>query len=161
MSKPENRSAASGKTLSPLGMRIEQLLDGREKIWLSKRAGLSGSTLHDLMVRTSPGADKVLKVAQALGTTVEYLMTGEGAPPAPLPGVAEPVTEFRQPSDAAIRSFTGRHEAANRQLEEATQAVRVIPDEVLRMTLVRIIARYGVEIEDIADILTSKARKAT
>ena len=121
---------------------------------------MSSSTLADIITKNTPGADRAVKIAQALGTTVEYLMTGEGAPPTPLPGVAEPVTEFRQPSDAAIRSFADKHKRAAQLFEEATQAVRVIPDEVLRMTLVRIIARYGVEIEDIADILTSKARKA-
>lgn len=138
-------------------MRIEQLLDGREKIWLSKRAGLSGSTLHDLMVRTSPGADKVLKVAQALGTTVEYLMTGEGAPPASLPGVAEPVTEFRQPSDAAIRSVSDRYKEALVELEAATQAAGVLPDDGLKQVLISLLFRYQVPFEDVVTILTTKA----
>lgn len=142
-------------------MRIEELLDGREKIWLSKRAGLSGSTLHDLMVRTSPGADKVLKVAQALGTTVEYLMTGKGEPPKALPGVAEPTTEFRQPADAAIRSVSDRYREALLAYEEATQAAAVVPDEALKEVLISLLFRHQIPLEDIVLILAAKARKAT
>ena len=152
---------ASEKDALAFGARIRDALAERPVTWLAKQSGVSRSTINAAIGGTFLSIDKAYRIAQALGTTVEYLMTGEGAPPAPLPGVAEPVMEFRQPSDAAIRSFAEKHKRAAQLFEEATQAVRVIPDEVLRMTLVRIIARYGVEIEDIADILTSKARKDT
>ena len=84
-------------------------------------------------------------------------MTGEGAPPAPLPGVAEPVTEFRQPSDAAIRSVSDRYKEALVELEAATQAAGVLPDDGLKQVLISLLFRYQVPFEDVVTILTTKA----
>lgn len=122
---------------------------------------MSSSTLADIITKNTPGADRAVKIAQALGTTVEYLMTGEGAQPTPLPGVAEPVSEFRQPSDAAIRSVSDRYRQALVAFEEATQAAAVLPDEALKQVLISLLFRHRVPVEDIVLILAAKAHNVT
>jgi transcriptional regulator with XRE-family HTH domain len=76
-SNPVFRKAASGKTRSPLGLRIDALLHGRSQAWLAREADISTGTLSEIMKGQMPGADKAIKLAQALDVTVEYLFSGE------------------------------------------------------------------------------------
>lgn len=152
---------ASEKSLTPWGERIMAWLDGRSRTGLAKEADLSERTLGDIIHKTTPAADKAVKIAQAMGTTVEYLMTGQGKTPSTVPSVAEPTTEFGQPSDAAIRSISDRYRQALLAYEEATQAAAVIPDEALKEVLISLLFRHNIPIEDIVLILAAKARKAT
>ncbi len=48
---------------------------------------------------------------------------------------------------------------AHQQLEEATQAVGVIPNDALRQVLLTLIFRHRVPVEEIALLLTAKARR--
>lgn len=51
---------------------------GRKRPWLSAMTGIPISTLNNWFTRARmPGADQMVKIAHALGTTVEYLITGE------------------------------------------------------------------------------------
>ena len=74
---PVSRKSASGKTRSALGLRIEALLGGQSQAWLARQAGISTGTLSEIMKGQMPGADKAIKLAQALDVTVEYLFSGE------------------------------------------------------------------------------------
>lgn len=75
--KPVFRKSASGKTRSALGLRVEALLGGRSQAWLAREAGISTGTLSEIMNGQMPGADKAIKLAQALEVTVEFLFSGE------------------------------------------------------------------------------------
>lgn len=136
--------------LTPWGDRILKLLDGRPQANLAKEAGLDPRTLGDIIRRTTPSADKALRIARALGTTVEWLMEGD-PPPAEEP-------ELREPSAAAYQALGDRLREAHLLLEEATQAVGVIPDEALRQVLLTLIFRHRVPVEEVALILAAKAR---
>lgn len=63
---------------SPWGQRILDGLAGRTVTWLSEETGIGDTTLGSIISSAMPKADNALKIAQALGVTVEYLMTGEG-----------------------------------------------------------------------------------
>lgn len=78
-SNPVFRKVTSGKTRSPLGLRIEELLHGRSQAWLAREAEISTGTLSEIMKGQMPGADKAIKLAQALEVTVEFLFSGENS----------------------------------------------------------------------------------
>ena len=66
---------------------------------VAKECGFSGVSLSDWKSgKSSPNAEKLLKMARYFGTTVEYLMTGENPVPAPvLPSDEEDLlTSFRK-----------------------------------------------------------------
>jgi transcriptional regulator with XRE-family HTH domain len=68
---------------------------------LAALTGISKSTLDNyLNVRENmPSADIAVKIAHALGVTVEYLVTGEETPPAGLsqdPEIKELIRDFKQ-----------------------------------------------------------------
>ncbi|MFN3371029.1 MAG: helix-turn-helix transcriptional regulator [Sphingomonadaceae bacterium] len=67
------------KPMTPWGARILELLDGRPISWLAREADVKRSTLNAAISGTLPSVDKALRIARALGTTVEWLMTGEEA----------------------------------------------------------------------------------
>lgn len=54
-------------------------LDGKPQSWLAREAGLDTSTLSDILSKAMPKADSAMRIAAALGTTVEWLLTGETA----------------------------------------------------------------------------------
>ncbi len=158
---------ASEKDGVAIGERIRHLLANRPISWLAREADVSRSTLNAAIGGTLPSVDKAFRIARALGTTVEYLVTGEGAPS---PGgrasgpqiMAEPGRQFQvQLQDRGDYQALGeRLREAHLQLEEATQAVGVIPDEGLRQVLLTLIFRYRVPVEEVALLLTAKARRA-
>lgn len=62
---------------TPWGQRIDAVLDGRPYTWICERTGINKRTISDIVHRSCPGADKAVEIAQALGVSVEWLMTGE------------------------------------------------------------------------------------
>jgi transcriptional regulator with XRE-family HTH domain len=152
---------ASEKSLTPWGERILALLDGRPRAGLAKEAGLDVRTLGDIIHKTTPAADKAVKIADALGTTVEWLIEGRGLPPGGKLRLAEPGVAFADPPAEQLASMRERMRLAQLQLEEATQAVGVIPDEALRQVLYGLLFKHRIPVEDVAIILSAKARKVT
>lgn len=152
---------ASEKSLTPWGERILALLDGRPRAGLAKEAGLDVRTLSDIIHRTTPAADKALKIADALGTTVEWLIEGRGRPPVAGFRMAEPSATFADQPAERLASMGERMRLAQLQLDEATQAVGVIPDEGLRQVLYGLLFKHRIPVEDVAIILSAKARKVT
>ena len=53
---------------------------GRKRPWLSEQTGISLNTINNWYYgeQTMPKADSAYKIAQALGTTVEWLVTSKG-----------------------------------------------------------------------------------
>ena len=76
-SNSASRISASKKERSALGKRIEALLGGRSQAWLAREAGISTGNMSEIMAGQMPGADKAIKLAQALEVTVEFLFSGE------------------------------------------------------------------------------------
>jgi transcriptional regulator with XRE-family HTH domain len=72
------------------------LLDGRPAVWLARASGLSKTTLSDALTGSNPSADKALAIAQALGTTVEFLLTGTDGK---VSGVREAASDFSRSGD--------------------------------------------------------------
>lgn len=58
--------------------RLHQALDGRGQRWLSEKAGLATSSIHDYLRGTMPSADRALLVADALGVNIRWLVAGDG-----------------------------------------------------------------------------------
>lgn len=80
-----------------MGGRILEALDGRPVKWLSLRADvaeqtLSNATRHGSMM----SADKAVRIATALGVTVEWLVTGRGSGPLRTPPPLAPATEKQE-----------------------------------------------------------------
>lgn len=78
---------------------------------VAKECGFSGVSLSDWKSgKSTPNADKLIKIARYLGTTVEYLVTGETSDP--LPSVI--LSEEEEGLLAAYRSLndTGKNKAA-------------------------------------------------
>ena len=89
------------------------LLDSRHKkpIDVSRATGISPSTFSDWKTgKSTPNGEKLVKIARYLGTTVEYLVTGETSDP--LPPVI--LSEDEEGLLAAYRSLndTGKNTAA-------------------------------------------------
>lgn len=65
--------------MSAITDRIEQKLDkmGLKRADLSRATEIHESTLRNWIRGTSPQAEPLYKVAQYLGVTLEYLLTGE------------------------------------------------------------------------------------
>jgi len=92
---------------------------------VAKECGFSNVTLSDWKNKGStPRADKLIAVARYLGTTVEYLVTGETSEP--LPSVI--LSEEEEGLLAAYRSLndTGKNKAAEyiRDLSENERYVK-------------------------------------
>lgn len=76
---PIKRERSSTKTRSPWGLRIDAALNGRTVTWLAEQTGIGDTTLSGIMSSAMPKADNALKISQAIGVTVEYLLTGESS----------------------------------------------------------------------------------
>lgn len=134
-----------------------EALDGRSFTWLSNSSGVADTTIGSMVYGAVPRADNALKIAQSLGITVEFLMTGEQPRGAPVGKVAEPPAGW-QPSQARVRSVGERMREAELAVEEASQETAIIPDEGLRQALMALQVRYGIEAEDLALLLGATHR---
>ena len=95
---------------------------------VAKECGFSGVSLSDWKSgKSTPNADKLVKIARYLGTTVEYLVTGESSEP--LPPVM--LSEEEESLLAAYRSLNaaGKEKAAEyiRDLTENESYIKDIP----------------------------------
>jgi hypothetical protein len=84
LDNPKNRIDASEKSRTPWGERIEEALAPRSKAWLAREAGITASTLNDIIARTKMEAGNALRIAQVLDVPVEWLISGD----VPRPGNA-------------------------------------------------------------------------
>lgn len=73
---PLKRSQAA--KVDRFGERIVAALNGRTMKWLSDLTGISTSMLSDYGRGKTPGADKALAIADALGVDLTWLLTGQG-----------------------------------------------------------------------------------
>ena len=145
---------------TPWGARIELLLDGRSQSWLATASGVGPSTLASIISTVEPKGENLVRIAAALGTSAEYLMTGEHLRGASTGRVAEPPAGW-QPSQSRVRAIGDRVRQAELALEAASQETAIIPDEGLRQALLALQVRYGVELEDLALLLGAAHRAQT
>lgn len=104
------------------------LLDSRHKkpIDVSRATGISPSTFSDWKTgKSTPNAEKLVKIARYLGTTVEYLVTGETSEPLP----SAILSEEEEGLLAAYRSLnaTGK-EKATEYIRDLSENERYIKD---------------------------------
>ncbi len=64
---------------SPVGLRIVEALDGRSQQWLSEKSGISTSTISDYVAHGIAKSEAAVAIAAALGTSVDWLLTGNSA----------------------------------------------------------------------------------
>lgn len=77
-----------------VGCRIESVLLPRPRSWLAQASGLAESTISDAIKRGPSRSDVALKIARALGVSVDWLLSGEGpAPSVDLGAVGRRFTE--------------------------------------------------------------------
>lgn len=57
--------------------RLEAALGSRDKAWLARETGLSTSTIGDYAKGSIPGADRAFAMADVLGVSARWLVTGE------------------------------------------------------------------------------------
>ncbi len=66
---------------SSWGERIVERLAGRPVAWLAREAQIGPRTLAEIISKATPNAEFAVRIAQALGVTVEWLITGKEAKP--------------------------------------------------------------------------------
>jgi len=93
---PKNRRRQPHSTQNPVGLRLIGLLGSRDFGWLARETGIPVSTLSDYVQRGISKTDNAVRIAEALGVTIDHLVTGrmEGAPLAPM--AAADRTEWEQ-----------------------------------------------------------------
>lgn len=172
-----NRRAASPKVRTPWGERIEAALAGRSQAWLGQASGVGATTIASIISTVEPKAENAVRIAKALGTTVEYIMTGEGPGPALLPGssVAEGMRkEMQRAAENLGADFDARSVAQIVQYELAKQTAPIAqpsydraamaldkavklsghePNEQVHIALMHILLRHPVDPESIALLL--------
>ena len=74
--RPTKRSQVA--KLDSFPQRILESLAGRSMRWLSEETGISTSMLSEYGKGKTPGADKALAIANALGVDLRWLLTGRG-----------------------------------------------------------------------------------
>ncbi|WP_242415052.1 helix-turn-helix domain containing protein [Sphingomonas panni] len=74
--KPNLRGRQRGTTENSVGQRIISAVGDRPLSWLARETGLPESSLGDATKRGIAKVDMAVKVAQALGVTVDWLLTG-------------------------------------------------------------------------------------
>lgn len=81
---PKNKRRQPHSTQNPVGLRLIGLLGNRDFGWLARETGIPVSTLSDYVQRGISKTDNAVRIAAALGVTVDQLVTGrkEGAIPA-------------------------------------------------------------------------------
>jgi transcriptional regulator with XRE-family HTH domain len=155
--------SASGKSRTAWGARIESLLDGRTLVWLAEQTGIDKRTIGDILSKSMPGADKAVRIAQALGCSVEYLLSGEGA----FPGAS-----VAAGAQAALREAQGRafdpvyrplpvppkgeptaYDRAALTLDAAYRRSGVEPSEALRIALMSILIRHEISADELVLLL--------
>lgn len=141
--------------------RIRLMLGGREASPVARQAGIPASTMHSIMHGTIPRADNAVRLASALGCSVEWLITGEDPKPQ---GGPRPITvgerprlvygdELSQPSDATIAAQGNRYRRALATLEGAIEQSGVTPADGLRQVLLSLLFRHEISVEDLAQLL--------
>jgi hypothetical protein len=73
---PKNRKRQPLVTGNPVGKRLADLLDGRDFGWLSGKTGIPVSTLSDYVQKGISKAENAVKIADALGVSIDRLLTG-------------------------------------------------------------------------------------
>jgi transcriptional regulator with XRE-family HTH domain len=73
------RQARGAKKDERFAGRLHLALDGRSQIWLAEATGLSRSTINDYVKGAIPSADRAFMIADALGVSAEWLVTGRDA----------------------------------------------------------------------------------
>lgn len=84
-------------------LRLETALGGREKGVIARRAQVAPSTLTKYLAGASePGAFKAARLAESLGVSLDWLLTGRGLPNAAASGyVAIPIYDVRLAAGSA------------------------------------------------------------
>lgn len=106
--------------------RLEEALAGRDMAWLHRKTGIPTSTLWEYGRGKFPKADKAVDIAEALGTTVEWLFGQREARPNALVSVDNadwvslPRFDLRQLSDSGkgdpVEAVPFRRDWLNRRL---------------------------------------------
>ncbi len=94
---------------------------------VAKECGFSGVSLSDWKSgKSSPRADKLVKIARYLGTTVEYLVTGETSD---IPSVVLSSDEEQLLEDYRALNRTGKEKAADyiSDLKDNDKYIKDIP----------------------------------
>ena len=137
--------------------RIRLILAGKDVAPVARQAGIPTSTMGNIMQGGVPRADTAVKLAQALGCSVEWLITGEGSAPAGLSSPTQKTEQVREASAAQYLAVGDRIRRAQASLEDATQAVAVIPDDALKQLLLTWLVRHDLPVEEVAMLLDAKA----
>lgn len=85
--KPNVRGRQRGITENSVGKRMISAVGDRPLSWLARETGLPESSLGDATKRGIAKVDMAVKVAQALGVTVDWLLTGDTPAANPGPGL--------------------------------------------------------------------------
>lgn len=79
-----------GKEMETFRDRVNGLLGERTMAWLARAADVNSNTIANYIYRNSmPRMDHLVKIAKALGVSVDYLSTGEGEAKVQSPKVSE------------------------------------------------------------------------
>ncbi len=127
--------------------------------------------MDSVLKGTIPRADNAVRIARALGVSVEWLLTGEGPPPgappepgegaqapAPAPPPSGPACCEPPHAPASAGPHHGAASAYDRAaatVDRAAQIARVEPSAAVRVALMQILFRHDIPAEEIALLLAA------
>lgn len=91
---PNTRGRQRVPTDNPVGNRIIAASGHRTLAWLARETGLAESTIGDAIKRGIAKTDMAVKIAHALGVSVDWLLTGETAAVSPAVVVSADEADF-------------------------------------------------------------------
>lgn len=165
---------AEGQELSwwhRLDLRIRDL--GWKNAELERRSGVSSKRIGEYRAgKAEPSASSMARMAEALGVSVEYLMTGEqplgasfGSAAAAGAARASQLAEREgRPFDPVLRPRPvpgkGEPSAYDRAAIVLDQAIRIAgwePPEDLRVALMNILVAHDIRVDQVADLIAAAA----
>jgi hypothetical protein len=164
----ENSGNQPDKSVTPWGRRILGGLDrlNRRPAWLADAAKLDPNTLSGNIYKTMPRADAAVRIAKALGMSVEYLMTGETIPPGSAVAGAQKVLRehggrafdpVHRPRPVPGQGEPSAYDRAALTFDRAARLAGFEPSEPVRVAMMQILFRHDIDAESVALLLEAVA----
>lgn len=104
---PNSRGLQPGLTDNSVGRRIIEALGPKSRSWLAKTAELPESTIGDAIKRGPSRSDVAVRIARALGVTLDWLLVGQAGTAPLMPAddagwVDVPEYDLREMTEASL-----------------------------------------------------------
>ncbi len=117
----DRTDVAANRSDETLSDRVQQALGNRNPHWLATATGLPYTLVRKYLTGSVPGADKAVKLADALGVSLEWLLAGRGSMTPRLPAGAPSAGRGPQPIEMDWQLLEDAYEQAKLSLERGNE----------------------------------------